>query len=45
MKQFKSLRRQKDIFFARDHQSPLMPSQKQGFKGLSYFPEAPDLRF
>jgi uncharacterized protein len=39
------LRRQKDIFFARDHQSPLMPSQKQGFKGLSYFPEAPDLRF
>lgn len=39
------LRRQKDKFYARHPQSPLTSSQKQGFKGLDYFPEALELRF
>jgi uncharacterized protein (DUF1684 family) len=39
------LRRQKDTFFAQHPQSPLTPSQKQEFKSLEYFPEAPELRF
>lgn len=39
------IRDQKDSFFARHPQSPLTPSQKRDFKGLDYFPEAPELRF
>lgn len=38
-------RQQKDTFFAQHPESPLTLSQKQGFKGLDYFPEAPELRF
>jgi uncharacterized protein len=45
MSQLTRMRRQKDTFFAKDPQSPLTESQKQRFKGLSYFPEAPELRF
>ena len=37
-------RRGKDDFFAHHPQSPLTRSQKQEFKGLAYFPEAPQLR-
>ena len=36
--------RGKDDFFAHHPQSPLTRSQKQEFKGLAYFPEAPQLR-
>jgi uncharacterized protein len=45
MEKLIGFRNQKDAFFARHPQSPLMPSQRQGFKGLDYFPEAPELRF
>lgn len=38
-------RQQKDTFFTQDPQSPLTLPQKQGFQGLDYFPEAPELRF
>jgi uncharacterized protein (DUF1684 family) len=34
----------KDDFFAHHPHSPLTRSQKQEFKGLAYFPEAPELR-
>lgn len=37
-------RKSKDDFFAHDPSSPLTPDQRDGFKGLSYFPENPDLR-
>lgn len=40
-----NFRRQKDLFFERDPHSPLLPEQKDGFTGLSYYPENPDLRF
>lgn len=45
MNKLTEIRRQKDNFFAQHYQSPLSPSQKQEFKGLEYFPEAPELRF
>ena len=38
-------RRQKDEFFAEHPESPLTRQQKQTFKGLDYFPPAPELRF
>lgn len=37
-------RAEKDQFFARHRQSPLLPDQKQGFAGLNYFEENPALR-
>jgi len=37
-------RASKDEFFRKDPQSPLTDEQKQGFKGLQYFPENPALR-
>jgi uncharacterized protein len=37
-------RKQKDIFFKSDHQSPLTPEQHTAFDGLNYFPENPRLR-
>lgn len=37
-------RKEKDKFFANDNNSPLSPEQREHFKGLSYFPENPDLR-
>lgn len=41
MEQF---RQAKDRFFRNDPHSPLMPGQRDGFVGLSYFPENPALR-
>jgi uncharacterized protein len=37
-------RERKDDFFKSDPSSPLLPEQKDGFDGLSYFPENLDLR-
>jgi uncharacterized protein len=37
-------RERKDDFFKSDPNSPLLPEQKDGFGGLSYFPENLDLR-
>jgi uncharacterized protein (DUF1684 family) len=45
MNRIEDLRRQKDAFFAGDSQSPLTIVQREGFKGLRYFPINPDLRF
>ena len=44
MESIKTFRVEKDDFFARRHQSPLTPVQKQNFHGLNYFPENPALR-
>ena len=44
MTELESFRAEKDNFFASHPQSPLMPEQKRGFKGLHYFPENPALR-
>ncbi len=45
MSDIEKLRSAKDTFFATDRQSPLTREQKKTFKGLRYFPEAPELRF
>jgi uncharacterized protein (DUF1684 family) len=37
-------RRQKDLFFELDGQSPLTPDQRRDFTGLKYYPENPALR-
>lgn len=37
-------RKQKDEFYAQDPNSPLLPEQRANFKGLSYFPENPEMR-
>lgn len=37
-------RKAKDEFFGHDPNSPLLPEQRAGFKGLNYFQENPDLR-
>jgi uncharacterized protein (DUF1684 family) len=42
--QLDELRRQKDEFFKHDPQSPLTSEQRRDFKGLSYYPENPELR-
>ena len=44
MNQLAQIRAAKDAFFAHDPHSPLSREQKKTFKGLSYFPEAPELR-
>ena len=38
------IRAEKDDLFASDPHSPLTAEQKQGFKGLNYYPENPSLR-
>jgi uncharacterized protein (DUF1684 family) len=38
-------RQHKDHFFKTDAHSPLSVEQKRDFKGLTYYPENPDLRF
>lgn len=43
--ELETFREMKNIFFKTDHQSPLTPEQKKGFKGLNYFPENNELRF
>lgn len=45
MSQLDDFRKAKDAYFARDHSSPLTREQKKSFKGLTYFPEAPELCF
>jgi uncharacterized protein len=45
MDKLAEIRSQKNTFLARHPQSPLTPSQRQGFKSLDYFPETPELRF
>ncbi|MCW5876536.1 MAG: DUF1684 domain-containing protein [Anaerolineales bacterium] len=44
MTALETFRQGKDDFFANDPNSPLTPEQREGFQGLSYFPENPDLR-
>jgi uncharacterized protein (DUF1684 family) len=45
MNQLKEFRTSKDQFYKTNPQSPLTSEQKRTFKGLSYFPENPALRF
>jgi uncharacterized protein len=45
MNELEEFRLAKDEFFAHDRSSPLTKEQKKNFKGLSYFPQAPELRF
>jgi uncharacterized protein len=45
MTELEQFRQQKDAFFRSHPESPLRPEQQQGFAGLRYFPENPDLRF
>ena len=45
MTELEAFQAEKDRFFASHSQSPLMPEQKQNFRGLDYFPENPELRF
>lgn len=44
MTELEEFRAAKDDFFAHHPQSPLMPDQKRGFRGLNYFPENASLR-
>jgi len=44
MSELDDFRAEKDAFFKHDMQSPLTREQKKAFTGLSYFPEAPELR-
>ncbi|MBN1429040.1 MAG: DUF1684 domain-containing protein [Anaerolineae bacterium] len=44
MNDLEQFRQAKNRFFGSDPHSPLTPKQKDGFTGLSYFPENTDLR-
>src|SRR5215213_817029 len=44
MSELTDYRAEKDEFFGRHPQSPLLPEQRQDFKGLHYFPENEVLR-
>jgi hypothetical protein len=44
MSELSEYRTQKDEYFRRHPQSPLMPEQRMGFVGLQYFPENEALR-
>lgn len=44
MNDLQSFRAEKDEFFLHHAQSPLLPEQRRGFKGLNYFPENTALR-
>ncbi len=44
MNSLQAFRKQKDDFFAQHPQSPLTGQQKRDFRGLAYFPDAPELR-
>jgi uncharacterized protein len=43
MTTLEEFRAEKDVFFAKEQQSPLTPEQKREFHGLNYFPENPEL--
>ncbi len=45
MIELESFHAEEDRFFATEPQSPLMPEQKQHFKGLHCFPDNPAPRF
>jgi hypothetical protein len=45
MTELMTFRKRKDQLFAEHPQSPLTREQKRNFRGLAYFPEAPELRF
>ena len=45
MGELEHFRRRKDQFFRHDPHSPLTPEQQELFKGLTYYPENPALRF
>jgi uncharacterized protein (DUF1684 family) len=45
MGELEQFREAKDHFFGSDPHSPLLPEQRDGFTGLSYYPENPVLRF
>ena len=44
MNELEAFRAEKDDFFGHHPQSPLTADQKRDFRGLTYFPENPDLR-
>jgi len=44
MNYLETFRKAKDEYLSTDANGPLTPQQRQGFKGLSYFPENPPLR-
>jgi uncharacterized protein (DUF1684 family) len=44
MSELEQFRAEKDHFFKTHPQSPLTPEQQREFRGLSYFPESPELR-
>jgi len=44
MSELTDYRAEKDEFFGRHPQSPLLPEQRQDFQGLNYFPENEALR-
>ncbi|MGH2620436.1 MAG: DUF1684 domain-containing protein [Anaerolineales bacterium] len=43
MSELELFRKEKDEFFRKSHDSPLLPKQQAAFAGLSYFPENSDL--
>lgn len=43
MNELEEFRQQKDDYFQHSPHSPLKPDQRQGFAGLRYFPQNPDL--
>ncbi len=45
MSELTGFRKEKDKYFATSLDSPLTREQRKDFKGLDYFPEAPQLRF
>ena len=45
MSELTEFRKSKDELFAKDQNSPLMPQQRNYFRGLEYYPENPGLRF
>ena len=40
-----AFRRHRDQFLGQDEDSPLTPADREGFTGIDYFPERPDLAF
>lgn len=44
MSELEEYRKMKDDFFRTHAQSPILPEDRAGFKGLNYFPENEDLR-
>lgn len=43
--QIEADRKNKDVFFAQDWQSPIAAEDRAGFQGLDYYPADPSLRF